>query len=97
VGQSQRSFSVGSYLPVGHAGAEEGEAVITKRDRLLQLLKDNINASAAAHGITEVTIDLVQEGVASLENEGWTIETLRGKEQTVAKRIIRLSPGKVAI
>lgn len=71
--------------------------MITKRDRLLQLLKDNINASAATHGITEVTIELVQGGVASLEQEGWSIETLRGKEKTVARRIIRLNPGKVAI
>lgn len=71
--------------------------MITKRERLLQLLTDNINASPAMHGITEVTLDLVNGGVASLEKEGWTIDTLRGKESAVATRIIRLNPGKVAI
>jgi len=71
--------------------------VTSKRDKLLQALQANINTSLSLHGINEVNLDLVRQAVESLEVEGWTIETLRGKEKAVATRIIRLNPGKVAL
>ena len=49
------------------------------------------------YGINKVSLALVREAVASLEAEGRPIEALRGKEEIVAKRIIRLNPDKVAI
>jgi hypothetical protein len=40
---------------------------------------------------------LVREAVSSLEAEGQSIDSLRRKEVVVAKRILRLHPGSVAI
>ena len=71
---------------------------MNKRDGLLRSIKANINAALDLYGINKVSLALVREAVASLEAEGRRpIETLRGKEEIVAKRIIRLNPDKVAI
>jgi len=74
----------------------EGKSV-TKREKLLRSIRDKINAAPNLYGINKVGIALVREAAASLEAEGRPIETLRGKEEIVAKRIIRLNPDKVAI
>ena len=35
----------------------------SKRDKLLKVLYDNVNTSLNVHGINEVTLDLVRQGV----------------------------------
>ena len=70
---------------------------MNKREKLLRSIRDNINAAPDLYGINKVGLTMVREAAASLEAEGRPIETLRGKEEIVAKRIIRLNPDKVAI
>lgn len=77
-------------------GAEDRESM-NNREKLLRSIKDNINAATDVYGINEVSLDLVREAVASLETEGRQIDGISKKEEVVAKRILRLNPGMVAI
>ena len=77
-------------------GVEEAKAV-NKREKLLRSIRDAINAAPNLYGINKVGLALVREAAAPLDAEGRPVEQLRGKEEIVAKRIIRLNPDKVAI
>ena len=60
-------------------------------------ITQRINAAPDLYGLQPVTTEMVQQAIESLKADGYSHEYLANREELIARRILRLDPGKLAL
>jgi len=59
-------------------------------DRVIQRIANDINGNAELYGLDPVSIADIDRAIRSLEDDGYAFEYVAGREELIARRILRL-------